>query len=72
MNPLKDNSIERVSNLSLEQYDDLRWIADCPLKDLVDKDLNNVWLFPKPEDRYSDKICLLISLAKYFKLHFLH
>ncbi len=56
MNPLKDNSIERVSNLSQEQYDDLRWIADCPLKDLVDKDLNNVWLFPKPDDRYSDKI----------------
>ena len=56
MKPLKDNSIVRVSNLSQEQYEDLRWIADCPLKDLVDKDLNNVWLFPKPEDRYNDKI----------------
>ena len=56
MNSLKDNSIERVYDLSQEQYNDLRWIADCPLKDLVDKDLNNVWLFPKPDDRYSDKI----------------
>lgn len=56
MNPLKDNSIERLANLSQEQYDDLRWIADCPLKDLVDKDLNNVWLFPKPEERHSDRI----------------
>ena len=56
MYPLKDNSILKISNLSHEQYNDLRWIADCPLKDLVDKDLNNVWLFPKPEERHDDKI----------------
>ena len=49
MNALKDNSVKIELNLSQDQYDDLRWIADCPLKDLVDKELNNVWLFPKSD-----------------------
>lgn len=66
MQPLKDNSIVKVRNLSHEQYRDLRWIADCPLKDLVDKELNNVWLFPKPDERHEDRIDddQLISIRK--------
>lgn len=56
MHPLKDNSILKIADLSHEEYNDLRWIADCPLKDIVDKDLNNVWLFPKLEERHDDKI----------------
>lgn len=44
---------------------DLRNIADCRIDSLVDKNKNDVWLFPSREDNYDDKIDdeLILSLA---------
>ena len=45
---------------------DLRNIADCRIDSLVDKNKNDVWLFPSREDNYDDKIDdeLILSLSE--------
>lgn len=49
-----DNSIKTISNP--QALEDLGFVADCPLKRLVDKDKNNVWLFPQEGERNDDMI----------------
>ncbi len=47
---------------SPQVLEDLSHIADCHLDQLLDKNENDVWLFPRREDRYDDKIeqeCIL-------------